>query len=97
MVLTANDAKALSNKNGRDEKIQKAIQQIEEKVKRACEKGKNEICFGTKEEYGGKCYSIEGKLERLPEVRQHFINQGFTFKDTGYIDGVYQHTEDMIW
>ena len=97
MVLTANDAKALSNKNGRDEKVQKPIKQVEKRITEACEKGNNHICFGAKEEYGGKCYYIDGKSERVPEVRQHFINQGFTFKDTGYISGVYQHTEDIFW
>ena len=96
-MLNAEEAKRLSKSNGRQEKIDEGIRQIEKQVKEACEKGSNYICFGMKDEYGGNSYFIDGQFERLPEVKEHFLKQGFTFKDTGYIGGVYQHTERMYW
>lgn len=96
-MMTVEDAKKLANENGRKEKISIAIKNIEKEIEEACSKGENYIPFGTKEEYGGNSFFINGKFERLPEVREHFLRQGFTFKDTGYIGGVYQHTERLYW
>lgn len=31
------------------------------------------------------------------EIKKRFINAGYTIKPTGYIGGVLQRTEDIIW
>lgn len=31
------------------------------------------------------------------EVREAFRKKGYTFKPTGYIDGMWQNTKDICW
>lgn len=95
--MNANEARKISNNNGREEKIKIAIKQVEERIKESAKEGNNFCCYGLKECYGGESFYINGKYEKLPEVREHFIRKGFEFKDTGYIGGVYQHTERIYW
>ena len=30
-------------------------------------------------------------------IKIHFKKLGYTFKPTGYVGGVYKHTEDICW
>lgn len=95
--MNANEARKLSNGNGRQQAIQEKIEMIESDIRRACERGSRETHFGMKEEYGGIKLSINGKYEPCPEVKQYFKRKGYKFKDTGYSWGVYQHTERITW
>lgn len=95
--MNAEEARRLSNQNGRQEAIAKAIKEVEQGIEEACKQGKNYTHFGMKPEYGGKRIRINGRSEECPEIRKHFLRQGFRFKDTGYIQGVYQHTERITW
>ena len=96
-MLSASEARKITNENGRQRAIDIAIKQVEKKVMKASENGCNSICYGLKEYFGGTSFMIDDEYIKLPEVREHFIKQGFKFKDTGYCNGVYQDTEDMYW
>ena len=95
--MNAEEARKLSNGNGRQQAIQEKIEMIESDIRRACERGSRETHFGMKEEYGGIRLYINGKYEPCPEVKQYFKRKGYRFKDTGYSWGVYQHTERITW
>lgn len=97
--MNANEARAISNQNGREEWIKQAIKSVEDKIIEKAKQGKNSFCFGITD--GEQTYRIkingEYKSIALPEVREHFKAKGFTFKPTGVINGVYQMTEDICW
>lgn len=74
----------------RKEHVDKIIGRVNESIKRAVENGYHE------------CYFNCGKdnYEDAPfydEVRARFEQSGYTIKPTGYIDGVWQRTENITW
>ena len=95
--MNAEEARRMSNENGRAAIIQAALEYVEKKVRNAASKGETEIVYGSKPQYGGFNFLYKGKLVDVPELRDILIQRGYKFKDTGYICGVYQHTERMYW
>lgn len=95
--MNAEEARKLSNKNGRKEILEMALKQVEKEIYEAAKKGKNHICYGLKPQYGGFSIRVNKRYVDVPELRDVLISKGFEFKDTGYIGGVYQHTEDLYW
>lgn len=96
-IMDASEARALSNENGRQRIINIALQKIEEQIREEAQKGGTWIPYGSKPRFGGASFWIDGNLERVPELRDILIAKGYTFKDTGYIGGVYQNTERLHW
>lgn len=86
--MNAQEARKLANENGFDQRLEKEIKKVERKIKDACEYGRNSTCFGMLDQY---------KNPIDFEVKKHFKKLGYTFKPTGYVGGVYQHTEDICW
>jgi hypothetical protein len=84
--MNAAEARKLSNKNGFAKKVNEEIERVERQVKRACEYGRNDICFGCPKNSPVKA-----------EVKLHFRKLGYKFRPTGYNGGVWQETEDMYW
>lgn len=41
------------------------------------------------------CFSVRPAYQQ--EVKQMFLNQGYSFKPTGYCGGVWQLSEDICW
>ena len=97
MFMNAKEARKLAEQNGRQEIINNALQQIEERIRESAQKGETYIPYGHKPEYGGASFWINGKYQKVPELRNILIKKGFTFRDTGYIQGVYQITERLHW
>jgi hypothetical protein len=52
------------------------------------EQGKTSCHFGGMDEYL-KDYEYQAKVE--------FLRRGFSFKPRGYIEGVYQKTQEICW
>lgn len=86
--MNAQEARKIANKNGYQEKLEKKINQIERDIQNACERGSTSTCFGYLDEY-------KDNIER--DAKEHFKKLGYTFKPTGYIQGVYQVTESICW
>lgn len=89
MVLTAKEARELSNQNGFDKKVEEKIRIIENRIKSACEYGRTSTCaFGNLD---------NNKSDVELEVKKHFQKLGYKFKRTGMVGGVPQTTEDIYW
>ena len=95
--MDASEARRISNENGREEIIQAALKRVEEEIREAASKGRTRVCFASKPQYGGFFFLYKGKYEDVPELRDILIQKGYKFRDTGYVGGVYQHTEDICW
>lgn len=95
--MNASEARRISNENGRAAIIQAALEYVEKQIKQAAAKGHTEICYGSKPQYGGFGFRYKGKYIEVPELRDILMQKGYKFKDTGYICGVYQLTEELCW
>lgn len=88
-MITVNEAREIANKNGFEEKVQKKIEDLEERIRRASANGFTSVCaFGNLD---------HNKSDVDLEVKRRFQKQGFHFKRTGMVGGVPQDTEDICW
>jgi hypothetical protein len=60
------------------------IRYVMDRIEYAQSNGYTRVCFSTERRYEDK-------------VKQMFLDQGYTFKPTGYNGGVWQLTEDICW
>lgn len=88
--MNANEARALSNKNGFEKKVQDGIKSLEKQIKKACEYGRTSTCAFA-------FYNDYEKNDVDLAVKKHFIKLGYTFKRTAMNGGVPQDTEDICW
>ena len=65
------------------ETMMKLIKSINGQIERAKEKGLTDTCF--------TCY------EYVDDIKKLYREQGYSFKPTGIIGGVYQSTEQICW
>lgn len=73
----------LKNENYKIE-FETAVNRVMRQIEYASEKGYRSTCFNP------SCYWYE-------DVKELFKKQGYTFKPTGYIGGVWQRTEEICW
>ena len=60
------------------------IEFLNKKIEEAKERGESFTCF-----------IVDSVVK--DEIRNMYIEKGYTFKPTGYIDGVWQETEEICW
>lgn len=77
-------------RDSRAEKASKIIENINRDIKRASEKGLHECYFACSKDNYSQAPFYE-------EVRERFESYGDRIKPTGYIGGVWQHTEHIEW
>ena len=90
MMLSADEARKLSNSNGFEIKVKEKIEEVEGRIRRACENGHTSTCVFA-------FYSDYEKSDVDLEVKRYFESLGYTFKRTGMNGGVPQSTEDICW
>lgn len=98
MIKRAWEMEEISTKNKHYEKgYKQAVESVMRSIEIASERGyrKTGFCPSTywyKNEDGIDCY-----INFDEEVKAEFKRNGYSFRPTGYIDGVWQHTEDICW
>ena len=73
-------------KERKDKKISQMIDRINRDIQSAVENKQNSACF-----------AFDKSDEFYFEVRAKFENSGYKIIPTGYINGVWQRTEDITW
>lgn len=77
--------------------LEQAIGSVMREIKKASEQGLRSCRFYPSA-YWYTNESGRGAFMRFDdEVREAFRKKGYTFKPTGFIDGVWQDTEDIRW
>ena len=86
--MDVNEARKISMENGFEKKVEREIQNVENRIKRAAENGQTSTC-------AFNCDADKSDVEF--EAKKYFLKRGFSFKPTGYCGGVWQRTEDICW
>ena len=88
--MDAQEARELANKNGFEEKVEKRMKDIEERVRSACEYGRTRTCAFA------FCNDNDKTSVDL-EVKKRLLKKGYSFRRTPVNGGVPQDTEDICW
>ena len=70
-------------KNQDTTRFDKECEYMMKRIQEASKRGERNTCF--------IAYEFE------PQVKEVFRKKGYTFKPTGYLNGVWQMTEDICW
>ena len=97
-MITAREARKLINK---DVAIEECKRRTEESIIKAISKGVNKCCLSNT-----GCYITEdGKVggckdayvDCKSEIKSWLNEYGYKIEPTGYVGGVYQDSEDIVW
>ena len=73
-------------KRRKEERISQMVDRVNKDIKSAVERKQNSACFAF--DVGDEYYF---------EVKKKFLDCGYKIVPTGYLNGVYQRTEDITW
>ena len=68
------------------ERISQMVDRVNKDIKMAVERKQNSACF-----------AFDKNDEFYFEVKKKFLDSGYKIVPTGYLNGVYQRTEDITW
>ena len=68
------------------ERISQMVDRVNKDIKLAVERKQNSACF-----------AFDKNDEFYFEVKKKFLDSGYKIVPTGYLNGVYQRTEDITW
>lgn len=84
-VLKLSEARRMVSENQEyQKKLASEIERVNSSIKSAIKQGKTDTCFNVKPDFEDA-------------VRKLFSEEGYTFKPTGIIGGVYQDTDQICW
>lgn len=86
-MITAEEARK-GTKTENNERLNKFMQEIENRIKWAMEHGQKSCCFGN---WDRDMWDYER------QAKEEFIRRGFKFCNDGVIGGVLQHTQSICW
>ena len=70
----------------KEEIISQMVERVNKDIKMAVERKQNSVCF-----------AFDKSDEYYFEVKKKFLDSGYKIVSTGYLNGVYQRTEDITW
>lgn len=70
----------------KEERISQMVDRVNKDIKMAAERKQNSACF-----------AFDKNDEFYFEVKKKFLDSGYKIVPTGYLNGVYQRTEDITW
>ena len=76
-----------------EEMKERKNKRISEMIKRV----NSDIKYAVEYNYSSTCFAYDPSDEYYSEVREKFERCGYKIKPTGYINGVWQRTEDIVW
>ena len=98
MIKSALEMKEISTKNKRyEEGYEQAIKSVMRAIKDASERGYRKTCFNPRAYYYKDGLGVRHRMDFYNEVKEEFEMNGYRFKPTGYVDGVWQQSEDICW
>ncbi len=73
-------------RNRKEERISQMVDRVNKDIKMAVSRKQNSTCF-----------AFDKSDEFYFEVKKKFLDSGYKIVPTGYLNGVYQRTEDITW
>ena len=70
----------------KEERISQMVDRVNKDIKYAVSRNQNSACF-----------AFDKSDEFYFEVKKKFLDSGYKIVPTGWINGVYQRTEDITW
>ena len=80
------EAQEKEMRDRKEERISQMIDRVNKDIKLAVERKQNSACF-----------AFDKSDEFYFEVKKKFLDYGYKIVPTGYLNGVYQRTEDITW
>ena len=69
----------------------------EKKISEMVDRVNKDIQFAVNRKQNSVCFAFDKTDEYYFEVRAKFENAGYKIVPTGYINGIWQRTEDITW
>ena len=69
----------------------------EKKISEMVDRVNKDIQFAVNRKQNSACFAFDKTDEYYFEVRAKFENAGYKIVSTGYINGIWQRTEDITW
>ena len=69
----------------------------EKKISQMIDRVNRDIQYAVERKQNSACFAFDKSDEFYFEVRTKFENSGYKIIPTGYINGVWQRTEDITW
>ena len=69
----------------------------EKKISEMVDRVNKDIQFAVNRKQNSVCFAFDARDEYYFEVRAKFESVGYKIVPTGYINGVWQRTEDITW
>ena len=69
----------------------------EERISQMVERVNKDIQYAVNRKQNSACFAFDVSDEFYFEVKKKFLDYGYKIVPTGYLNGVYQRTEDITW
>ena len=69
----------------------------EKKISEMIDRVNKDIQFAVNRKQNSACFAFDERDEYYFEVKKKFLDYGYKIVPTGYINGIWQRTEDIIW
>lgn len=83
-MITAQEAKTGTN----PERYNKFVNELEARIRKAMEEGRRDCYFGG---------SDDDMTDIEYTAKREFLSRGFSFRPTGYMNGVWQLSQQICW
>lgn len=97
-MIDANEARRLVNK---DEAVKICKEKTERDIRHAVEQGYNRTCLSHTHCYlkedGTEGTIYDRRIDCEYEIKRWLESLGYRIEPTGYVGGVWQRTEDIVW
>lgn len=98
MIKSANEMRKLTIENETYEKgFKRAVEHVIQSIERASKMGFRKTCFCPTSYWYDFEDGTRSYIRFDDEVKAEFKKHGYIFKPTGYINGVWQDSEDICW
>ena len=69
----------------------------EERISQMIDRVNKDIQYAVSRKQNSACFAFDRNDEYYFEVKKKFLDYGYKIVPTGYLNGVYQRTEDITW
>ena len=69
----------------------------EERISQMVDRVNKDIQYAVSRKQNSACFAFDKNDEFYFEVKKKFLDSGYKIVPTGYLNGVYQRTEDITW
>ena len=69
----------------------------EERSSQMVDRVNKDIQYAVSRKQNSACFAFDNSDEYYFEVKKKFLDCGYKIVPTGYLNGVYQRTEDITW